>query len=383
MRKQTPKGMRYVARWRTPEGRSREQWFDRKIDADRHLAAVTTAKASGAYVDAAAGRVKLREYAEAWAARQPHRGSTAQSVRSILDRHVLPTFGSRPLAAIRPSEVQAWVSGLKLAPSTVGVVYGKLAGILRSAVDDRLIAHSPCGRQIKLPRAHGGEVVPMEPREVRAIVDAAPAHYRALLVLIAGTGTRPGEALGLTSDRVDWLRRTIRVDRQLLTLSGQAPQFGPCKTPASVRTIPVPDGVLVELGRHVKRFEVVDDGELAGLLFRDEKGDPIRRNALGHMWRRAARKVNDAAAARDGVRIVDRTPHDLRHYCASVLIASGSSVKAVQKHLGHASATTTLDTYAHLWPDGEDATRAALAAGLDGVVNDDAPAFGTARATSF
>ena len=223
----------------------------------------------------------------------------------------------------------------------------------------------------------------MEPREVRAIVDAAPAHYRALLVLIAGTGTRPGEALGLTSDRVDWLRRTIRVDRQLLTLSGQAPQFGPCKTPASVRTIPVPDGVLVELGRHVKRFEVVDDGELAGLLFRDEKGDPIRRNALGHMWRRAARKVNDAAAARDGVRIVDRTPHDLRHYCASVLIASGSSVKAVQKHLGHASATTTLDTYAHLWPDGEDATRAALAAGLDGVVNDDAPAFGTARATSF
>ena len=61
-----------------------------------------------------------------------------------------------------------------------------------------------------------------------------------------------------------------------------------------------------------------------------------------------------------------------------MLIASGASVKAVQKHLGHASATTTLDTYAHLWPDAEDATRAALACGLEGVVNDNAPAFGGA-----
>ena len=108
----------------------------------------------------------------------------------------------------------------------------------------------------------------------------------------------------------------------------------------------------------------------------DEKGDPIRRNALGHMWRRATAKVNAAAKSDGDVRIVNRTPHDLRHYCASVLIDRGASVKAVQKHLGHASATTTLDTYAHLWPDSEDATRAALAAGLEGVVNDAEPWIG-------
>jgi integrase len=63
------------------------------------------------------------------------------------------------------------------------------------------------------------------------------------------------------------------------------------------------------------------------------------------------------------------TPHDLRHYAASVLIDQGASVKAVQRHLGHSSATTTLDTYAHLWPDSEDVTRRALDAGLAAIVS--------------
>ena len=52
--------------------------------------------------------------------------------------------------------------------------------------------------------------------------------------------------------------------------------------------------------------------------------------------------------------------HDLRHYLASMLIASGADVKVVQKRLRHASAKTTLDTYAHLWPDSDDSTRAAI-----------------------
>jgi len=102
-------------------------------------------------------------------------------------------------------------------------------------------------------------------------------------------------------------------------------------------------------------------------MFRDEKGDPIRRNALGHMWRRTVAKVN-AATQGDDVQVIDRSPHDLRHYAASVMIDRGLSVKAVQVQLGHASASTTLDTYAHLWPEAEDATRAALASGLDGVL---------------
>lgn len=52
--------------------------------------------------------------------------------------------------------------------------------------------------------------------------------------------------------------------------------------------------------------------------------------------------------------------HDLRHYLASMLIASGADVKVVQARLRHASARTTLDTYAHLWPDSDESTRSAI-----------------------
>jgi len=54
--------------------------------------------------------------------------------------------------------------------------------------------------------------------------------------------------------------------------------------------------------------------------------------------------------------------HDLRHYLASLLIAEGNDVKTVQARVRHASATTTLDTYGHLWPDRDESTRAAIEA---------------------
>lgn len=349
---------RYRARWRTPDGASRSKTFDRKIDAERFLASTTVSVAEGNYVDPREGRATFGAYASAWAAAQPHRATTEASVESMLRVHILPAFGQRPIASIRTSEVQAWVGGLELAPSTVSVVYGKLAAIFRAAVEDRVIARSPCSGRIRLPRPEGAEVVPMSPTEVAAAVAAVPERYRALVVLLAGTGLRPGEALGLTADRVNWLRRTLRVDRQLVTVAGGTPYLAPPKTPSSVRTIPVPQVVLDELARHVERFgtgAVAGGAGADGLVFTDAKGDPIRRNALGHMWRRSVGG--------------DRTPHDLRHYAASVLIDQGCSVKAVQRHLGHAKATTTLDTYAHLWPDAEDITRRALESALAAVVS--------------
>ncbi|MEK8228736.1 tyrosine-type recombinase/integrase [Oerskovia sp. M15] len=71
---------------------------------------------------------------------------------------------------------------------------------------------------------------------------------------------------------------------------------------------------------------------------------------------RAVRDARAAAGLPEEFRF-----HDLRHYFASLLIAAGADVKVVQARLRHASAKTTLDTYAHLWPDTEEATRAAVA----------------------
>lgn len=76
------------------------------------------------------------------------------------------------------------------------------------------------------------------------------------------------------------------------------------------------------------------------------------------MWRQATRQAD-----------VDHTIYDLRHFAASTLISAGSSVKAVQRFLGHTSAKTTLDVHGHLWPDEEDRTGAALDAALSAPVS--------------
>jgi integrase len=105
--------------------------------------------------------------------------------------------------------------------------------------------------------------------------------------------------------------------------------------------------VLRELARHLERFELGEQG----LLFTSVTGGPVPRNRFAEVWRAAANSIGLPASA---------TFHDCRHYYASLLIRHGESVKVVQARLGHASASETLDTYSHLWPDSEDRTRRAI-----------------------
>lgn len=163
----------------------------------------------------------------------------------------------------------------------------------------------------------------------------------------AGTGLRQGEVLGLTLDRVDFLRRTVKVDRQMVTPSKGVPAFGPPKTKASYRTVPLPDSVGLVLAEHLRQFPAGDDG----LIFTDASGGPVRRQRIADAWRVAAERVN--LPPKTGF-------HATRHFYASALIQFGESVKVVQSRLGHASAIETLDTYGHLWPDSEESTRAAI-----------------------
>lgn len=336
------------ARYRGPDGKERSQSFPRRVDAERWLRSVETTKDRGEWIDPAAGRRPFREYVTAWQESQVHRPTTAAQVDSHLKNHVLPIFGDRAIASIRPSEVQSWVKGRAevLAPSTVEVVYRYLVAVFRAAVEDRVIAQSPC-RGVKLPRQEKRHVEPLAVETVQAVTEAMPGRYRALVTLAAGTGLRQGECFGLTVDRVDFLRRTLKVDRQMVLLPGGPPDFGPPKTQASYRTVPLPAVVVDALAAHLATYPA---GE-SGLIFTTEAGDPIRRTAFsGAVWRPALKR-----AGLEGAKF-----HDLRHFYASLLIRHGESVKVVQSRLGHASAAETLDTYSHLWPDSEDQTRAAV-----------------------
>lgn len=349
------------ARYRDDRGREHSRHFTRKVDARRWLDEVTAAVVTGQYVDPKAGRISFRDYAEQWRATQVHRPSSAAHVETMLRRHAYPTLGDRPLSSILPSEVQAWVKGVSagsgdqkpLAPATVGVVHGLVSAVFKAAVRDRRIMANPCDGTT-LPRAERREVVPPTTEQVERVREGMPENLRALVTFVAGTGVRQGEALGLTVDRLDMLRREVRIDRQLVTLAGDVPRLGPPKTSASVRTIPLGRVVVDALAVHLAAFPPGPDGLVFTL-----RGEPISRSGFGHVWRPAAR----AAGLPSGTGV-----HALRHYYASLLIRYGESVKTVQTRLGHATAAETLDTYSHLWPDSDDRTREAVDTVLGGAV---------------
>jgi len=349
--KKRPNGQ-WRARFRGPDGREHAKHFARKTDAQNWLDEQTAAMKTSQFVDPRAGRVTFRQYAEQWRSSQVHSLSTQQYVERQLRRHAYPLLGDRPLSSILPSDMQAWVKHLTgaLAPHTVAVVHVIVAGIFRAAVRDRVIAHSPCDGT-KLPKAPRPRVEPLATEVVLGLADAVPDRYRALVILAAGSGMRQGECLGLTVDRIDFLRRQVLVDRQLVSVVGGPPILDPPKTAASVRTIPLPTVVVETLAAHLAAYPALGDG----FVFVTESGNPILRNSFGRIWRPAVQ----AAPAPHGTGF-----HALRHYYASLLIRHGESVKTVQARLGHASASETLDTYSHLWPDSDDRTRAAVDAAL-------------------
>ena len=340
---------KYRARYRDPDGRQLTAHFERKADAENWLTSKEASILDGTYVDPAGGRIIFKDYASAWADRQTHAPTTREQVASHLKNHVLPTFGHRSLNSIQRSQVQAWVRGLqeKLAPATVEIVYGRLAGIFKSAIDDSLLVRTPC-RSIKMPRANKKLVVPMSTDQVMAVVDAVHPHYRALVVVAATAGLRQGEIFGLQVSSLDLLRRYLHVDKQVVLVTGRPPELAPLKTSSSVRSIPIPELLAEELARHLAKF---GPGEHE-LVFTDEQGRTLRRNRFSEaVWD----PVQKALGIPKGSGL-----HELRHYYASLLIRHGESVKTVQHRLGHKSAMETLDTYGHLWPDSEERTREAV-----------------------
>ncbi len=317
-------GGAYRARWREyPGGPQKSRQFTRKADAERFLDTIRGDLARGTYIDPADAKVPFQAFAEEWRVAQLHRASTATQCETYLRVHAYPILGHRPLGAIRRSEIQAWVKGrsLVLAPGSVELVYRWVATIFKAAVGDRLIPFSPCDR-IALPKGPPREVVPLEVEAVERLIGAIQPRLRALVPFAAGTGLRQGECFGLTVDRVDFLRRQVRVDRQLVSAKGGVPVWGPPKSQASFRTVPLPHHVGDALAAHLATYR----NRRHQLVFANRSGEPLRRSAFGAAWRRAAVRAELPEGA---------TFHDLRHFYASLLISRNCSIKAVQKSLGH------------------------------------------------
>ena len=159
------------------------------------------------------------------------------------------------------------------------LVYRWVSTLFKAAVGDRLIAASPC-IGITLPKRYDAEVVPLTVTEVEAMAAAVPDRYRALVVFAAGMGLRQGECFGLTVDRVDFLRRQVRVDRQLVSATRGVPEFGPPKSKAGFRTVPMREVASSALAAHLARYRA---GQY-GLVFTSRTGKRLGRNTVGSMW---------------------------------------------------------------------------------------------------
>jgi integrase len=344
---------RYQVRWRDGSGAQRAKSFARAVDAATWEKQVGADELAGVTIDANAGRQTVEQFAREWAAGQPWRASSRARMMLVIDKRIVPRFGAMQVRAVQPSHVQAWVGSMAssgLASSTVESYYLVLASVMKAAVLNEAIRKTPC-RQIALPREerNAAALVPLTSAQVRALSQAVPERYRALVLVSAGLGLRQGEACGLSVDRVDFLRRHVTIDRQIITPDVGPVTFGPPKTKSSNRTITLPSSVGDVLAAHIAKFGTGPDG----LLFTSRTGAVLRRSTWSAAFDRAARDVG-----------VNASSHDLRHHCASLLIASGCSVKAVQQYLGHKNASETLDTYGHLWPGDEDRIRAAIDAGF-------------------
>jgi integrase len=348
-----PSGRFQAGYWHEGKRHLAPHTFKTVTDAKAWLSVTEADILRGGWIDPAAGKVTFKEYAEAWRAIQTHRPKTAEDIEGLLRLHIYPRIGERPLAAIRPSEIQSLVKSMDLAPSSVKVAYAWVSTIFKAAVNDRAIPLSPC-HNIRLPEVYKSVVEPLSVETVENLIGSVPERYRALIVFGAGTGVRISEALGLTNDRVDWMRRGVRIDRQLVSIDGDSPVFGPVKDKRNrPRTIPLPQVVVDELSAHIARHGLGSDD----LVFTSVTGRPISSSTWSQMWTGVAGPL--------GIPLGDGF-HQLRHFYASLLIRNGESIKVVQERLGHSSATMTLDVYSHLWPDPNDEDRTRQA--VDGVL---------------
>jgi len=356
----TAAGKRYRVRYRKPDKtQTDKRGFKTKKEAELFAASVTVSKATGDYIDPVLGNATVAHLADAWLAGKQSslKPSAYRPLESGWRTHVEPAWGGRALKSIQPSEVQTWVGEISAdrSATTAARALGVLSGILDQAVADRKIGRNPA-RGAKVKKKRQKRRIYLNHDQVHTL--AAASEHPELVLTLAYTGLRWGEASGLRVRSVNEVRRRLAVEENAV-LVGSEIHVGTPKTHEK-RTVPYPKW----LGKHlaIARGKKPSDA----LLFGDGRAHLRVPDSRSGWFARAVKAVQadqqrliDAAVERGeecDLELLPRvTPHDLRHTAASLAVASGANVKAVQRMLGHASAAMTLDTYADLFDDDLDA----------------------------
>lgn len=358
------KGNRYRVRYVGPDGKEHSKSFpDRaKRTAEDFMVSVGSDILRGSYVDPAAGRMTFGEYAEQWLRTRSFDESTRESAEYRIRKHVLPFFGSRPLASIKPGDVREWDHSLvgKLAVATRSVAFAYLRMVFSAAVDDERIVKNPCSAQsVKQPRPTERRVVPWKLSEISAIRLGLAERYRPVVDLGGGCGMRQGEIFGVAADDLDVTEGWVHVRRQVKLVRNRL-VFGLPKNDRE-RRIPLPASVARALRTHMEAFPPVEvtlpweepggQPHTARLIFTSTRRGPLKRGTFNTVsWHPALIAAGIVPTRETGM-------HALRHFYASALLDAGESIKALSAYLGHTDAAFTLRVYTHLMPSSEDRTR--------------------------
>lgn len=356
---ETTAGRRYRVRYRKPDhSQTGERGFRTKREAELFLASTELSKAQGSYLDPAEARITVGELGADWLAnkKQALKPSSYSPLSTAWRVYVAPRWGATSIGSIRPSMVDQWVRELgqgkaptvrtrsghsdkTRSPSVVIRAVGILAGVLDMAVRDGRLARNRARGLSNLSR----KVTKKQRRyitdeEAFSFAEAVPDEMRSPLILtLAYTGIRWGEAVALRCSDIDVDRHRIRVRETATEVEGYIHVGSPKSWEA--RSVPFPeflDSALARLSSGRPTDALVFAGPLNGYLMRPDTSE--RRQSL---WLTALRDAH----------IPPLTPHDLKHTAASLAVSAGANVKALQRMLGHKSAAMTLDTYADLFDD--------------------------------
>jgi integrase len=352
-------GRRYRVRYRDPGGRSKAKaGFLTRREAEAFLNAVSTSVAHGAYIDPTDARAAVGDLGPEWLAAQTHLKSSSYATLETAWRvYVAPRWGGTEVGRIRHSDVQAWVAqlikgtapsgccGWMLGATSVIRAYGVLASILDTAVRDRRLSANPA-RGVHLPRKHGKRHAYLSHPQVELLAQCAN-DKGALVRFLAYTGLRWGEAVALHVRDVDFGRRRVSVVENAVRVGGRIIVGTPKSHHA--RRVPIPPFLAGELAEQCRGKSA------SALVFGDGVHHLNQPTVKGGWWVQA---IARAQATDPG--FPTPTIHDLRHTAASLAVSAGANVKAVQRMLGHASASMTLDVYADLFDEDIEAVSVAL-----------------------
>lgn len=315
-------------------GRVVTRTFRRRKDADVYSNTVETDKLRGVVLDPRRSRQPLEVVAAAWLkARTSKRPSSLARDRAIIDHHVVPVLGDRPVGGITRADIQALVDSwtASVAPSTVGRQYSCLRAIFTWAEDSEMIARNPC-RAVRLPQVRLVDRPALTVTQLNRLADALGEDRAAMMWIGAVLGLRWGEVAGLRVSSLDMLGGKVIVDRQLARSS----TLEPPKSAAGTRTLACPTWLLDDLASLLGRRKLTA-ANADELVFVTNAGSPLNYTN----WRQREWLPACETAGLAGLKF-----HDLRSLAATALIDSGANVKTTQTRLGHSSPQVTLALYA-------------------------------------